>query len=108
VAHNALRQTFTVPATGGQYAPEVMDIGAVASAGGLLEFSALVEQLPATATVELWLPGVNQASSMAAKSLATAVGLVDMVSLANWPGAQIKVKSGGTSGTGIVSVRWND
>lgn len=104
----AIRQSFAVPVTSGQYAPEVITLAhstAALTPISLLGVTALIEALVASATVELWLLkiGGNSATSTdyfyAGKSTTTG----DTWPLASWPGAQLRVKSGGTAGTCIVN-----
>lgn len=106
-----LRQSFTVPVTSGQYAPERIQLNAgsagLISAPALLGVTALVEQAVASAIVELWLLGLQagldptQDASYFYAGKSTATG--DTFPLASWPGAQLRVKSGGTAGTQIVN-----
>jgi len=106
-----LRQTFTVTAVNGAYASEVMDIDSSAAPGGVLEISPLIESLPASATVELWLLRVDgnpETSGDWKLALSwNTTGLQDLVPLAFWRGIEIRVKSGGTSGTAAVSATWS-
>lgn len=106
-----LRQTFTVTAVNGAYAAETLNITDNAATGGVLEISPLIESLPASATVELWLLRVDGDPATAGDwKLAlswNATGLQDLVPLAFWRGAEIRVKSGGTSGTAAVSATWS-
>jgi hypothetical protein len=100
------RLSFTVPVTSGNYAPEKLDLGGRA----VLELSLLIEALPAGAALEVWFLRVsgdptNAAHYVLGKSF-NATGLQDMIPLASWPGVELRVKSGGASGTATVSVGW--
>lgn len=105
----AIRQSFTVPAGSGQYAPEAITLaqGSAAGAGKpqLLGVTALIEAAIANAVVELWLlkiggdPTANGDYFFSGKSTTTG----DTFPLASWPGAQLRVKSGGTAGNHIVN-----
>lgn len=104
------RKSFTVPATSGQYAPERITFPSVfgsglAEEGGLLGITALVESGGAAgAVVEVWLPKVGATGIDADYTLA-GTGITSgqlTMALASFPGAQIRVKSGGTAGTTTV------
>lgn len=113
------RKAFTVPAVSGDYAEERLTFGAVNSGTQADEFeevTALAEgPLVAGATVELWLPRVRAGDKQHAEltdadytlagtnfATLTAAGAVRWL-LSGWPGAQIRVKSGGIPGTQNVS-----
>jgi hypothetical protein len=134
MAQGTRRLTFAVPVTSGQYAPEVLycalaNVATAQSAGGVVseprrggmqfleapldtvrEISVMVESLVTASAVELDLlkPGGDPTVAgdwiLAAKSWA-AVGL-QLQLLADWPGVRLRVKSGGTVGTTIVSAVW--
>lgn len=113
------RQAFVVPATSGNYASERITFGAVSS--GQIEqyfrgIMALAEgPLVTGCTVELWLRKVADSTEAASAMddldytlagtnftpLTVAGGIA--WTLHAWPGAQIRVKSGGTQGTQNVS-----
>ena len=101
------RATLTIPGTATNYAPEKLDITALAAKSGVQEISILIESLPATAAIELWLlrhggDPSNSSHFALAKSYNT-VGLQDIVSLSKWKGAELRGKSGGTGGSAVVS-----
>jgi hypothetical protein len=110
------RITFNVPAKSGDYANERITFGAVGSgtyAQSFVEVTALAETLVTGATVELWLPQVpdpNVASDArtdanyynSTLTPLTTQGAVVWATSA-WPGAQIRVKSGGVAGAMTVS-----
>lgn len=105
------QQTFTVPATPGAYAPERIAFGEVAEGmpqDSFMGVTASVDGTVATMSVELWLPAVgasapfvNSDYKYSGKSIG-ATG-AETWALAGYPGAQLRVKSGGTGGTGTVS-----
>lgn len=113
------RQAFTVPGVSGNYANERITFGA-AKAGDIesafREISALVEgpgAILAGASLELWLPKVADGTMLAenrtdadyfnsAVTPQTVQGLARW-QLSTWPGAQLRVKSGGTGGVVTVS-----
>ena len=126
------RQTFNIPNVSGAYANEVIDIAgtAVGQAALLLRgVTALIEvvggQGPLLARVELWLPrapdggevGVarvtgdffysGQVLAQAGVALTVTGEAVSFGSatwtLSKWPGARIRVKSGGYAGVVTVS-----
>lgn len=105
-----------VPQTSGQYAEEVITFGPV-GVGDAEEFyrqiGAVVHNLVAGASVELWLAKVTPGGTLASdraydgyvnSSLTplTTQAFQNWV-LPAWPGAQIRVKSGGTAGVMGVS-----
>lgn len=101
---------FVVPAGAGSYAPQFLTLAkpnASAARDALIGVTALIEQGVATAVLELWLlkRGGDPANSAdfynTGKSI-TAAG-AETWPLASWDGAQLRVKSGGTAGTMIVS-----
>lgn len=109
--------TFNVPAISGNYATEVITFGK-AQAGQASQYfrevSALVEQAILTgASVELWLPQVPDGTvsadaegpgtywnSNVTPLITQALGRWQ---ISGWPGAQLRVKSGGTGGVLTVS-----
>ena len=103
--------TFTVPSTSGSYAPERIAFGEVASGMPQDSFqgvTASVDSTVATMQVELWLPAFGSAApfidgdyQFTGKYIG-ATG-AETWALAGYPGAQIRVKSGGTSGSAVVS-----
>lgn len=104
------RKSFTVPATAGQYAPERITFPSSFGSGlaedeGLLGISLLIESGGAAGAVaEVWLPKIGATGVDADYSLAGAgisSGQLTMA-LASFPGAQVRVKSGGTAGTTTV------
>jgi len=115
VVKEKVRLSFTVPSASGSYAFERITFGAVASGQPEDSFqgvTASVDASVAASSVELWLPrldaGTKHPSSFvdsdyqySGKSLS--VSGAETWVLAGFPGAQIRVKSGGTSGTCTVS-----
>jgi hypothetical protein len=105
-------QTFTVPAASGSYAPERWTCGDVKAGQPWDAFQGVTASVYATVasmTVELWLPrfGATKGSMIdgdyhySGKSIG-ATGS-ETWALAAFPGAQIRVKSGGTAGSAVVS-----
>jgi hypothetical protein len=109
----AYRQTFTVPSTSGSYAPERIAFGEVPAGlppDSFQGVTAVVLTTVASMVVELWLPRVGITSGAhidtdyvySGQALDAATGGETFV-LAGYPGAQIRVKSGGTGGSAVVS-----
>ena len=113
VVKEAYSQTFTVPAASGSYAFERIAFGEV-KAGQAPEMfegiTASVYTSVATMVVELWLGRVGITSgahidtdyTYSGQALDAATGM-ETWALAGWPCAQIRVKSGGTGGSAVVS-----
>ena len=117
-AREKYRQSFTVPAASGSYAFERITFVAV-QAGmpeeAFLGVTAAVETVVADSVVELWLPrlmdsttspneyvdGDYKYSGQSFTSTAAIPG-AETWTLAKYPGAQIRVKSGGTSGSAVI------
>lgn len=108
------RATFAVPATSGQYAPERITFMPPAGPAGVPTFpillaavTALLESGPAGAVVELWLPKVGTTPpGVDADFTYTGKGITigsETWLLASYPGAQLRVRSGGTAGAAVVS-----
>jgi hypothetical protein len=104
-------QTFTVPETEDQYAPERLTLGARQAATVLPEdflgVSFVIEEIPAGASAEIWLPklagDVPDPDDDYFFSGEAATSGVKTIALASWPGgAQIRVKSGGAAGSAVV------
>jgi len=103
----AARQSFTVPATNGQYASEEIVFAPSTVAvvpSGLLGGSAVIEKKPASASLELWLLQVegdptNAADWFYSGNNVTAANALVTWPLASYPGAKLRAKSGGTSGS---------
>ena len=104
------RTSFAVPATSGTYAPERITFGSdnpSTPPDALLGLTSLLESAPAGAVVEVWLPKIGAAVPAADADYffsgdSHTSGRIT-VPLASWPGAQIRVKSGGTAGTAVVN-----
>lgn len=107
------RQSFTVPATNGNYATERISLASPsenAPSPGLLGVTIAPEPGGAAdAVAELWLlqiggdPTDDGDYFYSGKSV-TSGGEATTIPLASYPGAQIRVKSGGTSGSLVVNV----
>lgn len=109
----AFQQTFTVPVTSGSYAPERIAFGEVPVGLAPMSFEGVTATVNTSITamvVELWLPRVGIASgahldtdyTYSGQALDAATGGETFV-LAGYPGAQIRVRSGGTDGSAVVS-----
>jgi hypothetical protein len=101
-------KTFAVPATSGNYAPERLTFCPTAGVGPLplLGVTALLESGPAGTVLELWLlkfggtPATDADWVYSGKSI---TGGGETWPLASFPGAQLRCKSGGTSGSAVVT-----
>jgi hypothetical protein len=127
-AKERARVTATVPAVSGDYANERIEFGDVGSGQygqSFMGVTALIEQIPASARVELWLPKVADASLNAAdrtdsdffyaglvlvpaRVAYTATGETASYGSASWPlcgypGAQLRIRSGGIGGSAVIS-----
>lgn len=103
----ATRVSFTVPVTSGNYAPERITFAAQNTScvsPPLLGVTVLEEAKVATATVELWLlkQGGDPTADASYFLYASSVGSAT-TPLASYPGAQLRVKSGGTAGSHIIN-----
>jgi hypothetical protein len=107
MAQYDIRQTFTVPATNGQYAAEVITLAGTADVPSrpLYAITALVETLGGAtgAVVELWLlrsggDPTNAAHYFNSGSSITSTGS-NTWPLAAWSGAQLRVRSAGVAST---------
>lgn len=107
------QQTFTVPGASGSYAFERIAFGEVPAGVFPMSFEGVtvsVDSAVTSAVVELWLPRVGVAGgehidgdyTYSGQALDAATGAETFV-LAGYPGAQIRVKSGGTGGTATIS-----
>jgi len=121
VVLDSIRQSFTVPAGASTYAPERISLGVVAVGvrehSGIGGVTVVIESGPSTAVVELWLPRVQDGTTVASTISGTdadyffsghkIIGSGSFTHpLAAWPGAQIRVQSGtGGAGTTVVSAR---
>jgi len=109
------RQDFTVPSASGSYAFERLTFGAVPAdlpEDSFIGVTCVVESSVATSVVELWLPRISGGTKhpstfidsdyvYSGESIASSGG--ETWALAGYPGAQIRVKSGGTGGTATIS-----
>lgn len=102
------RQSFTVPVTSGQYAPELITLSEGAQGLGTAWDKALVaieSGGPAGAVAELWLGEIGLDPTNTANYINSGISITigsTSVSLAGWPTVQIRVKSGGTAGSALV------
>lgn len=119
------RVVANVPAVSGSYAEERITFGDQSTGLGEQSFmavTALVESAVAAATLELWLPQVAQSVGEPASftdanyyftgkslpasggaALTNGQGIAETWTLAGYPGAQIRVKSGGIPGQMPIS-----
>ena len=113
VVKEKMDQTFTVPAASGSYAFERGTVGDVKA--GMVQdtfqgITVSVYTSVAAMVVELWLPriGATPGALIDAdyKYTGKSIGATgsETWKLAGYPGAQIRVKSGGTAGTAVVSI----
>jgi hypothetical protein len=116
-AKEMYRVTFQVPAISGNYATETITFGKAQpgqSVQYFREVSALVEQaILAGAVVELWLPQVPDGTVSAEQEGPGTYWNTNVTPLSTqalgrwqisaWPGAQLRVKSGGVGGALTVS-----
>lgn len=117
VVGETFRKTFNPTSAG--YAPERITFGVVPVGvredDGIGGITALIESTTTAATLEVWLPRVQDGTTPA-----STIGVTDAdyfysghtvssgaftYPLAAWPGAQLRVKSGGTAGAVTVSAR---
>lgn len=99
---------FTVPAGAGSYAPERIQLNSQSVSTANLPFSnvtVIIQSLVATMVMELWLllPGTDPTNDANYAFLSQYPGGTGQISVASWRGGQIRVKSGGTAGTAILS-----
>jgi len=113
--HLRRRVSFAVPVTAAQYAPEELicsrDNRAIGGIMEVTELSTLVEALTATAQVEVWVlkaGGVPETAGdwVYSGTAYTTLVLQAALAMAPWVGVKLRVKSGGTAGTTIVSAAW--
>jgi len=109
--------SFTVPAGSGDYATAILylnsvgDASRIACAEPVNELTVVVGTIVATAAIELDFlkpngdPAVAGDWLLAAKSY-TEAGVATYSEFAGWRGVRIRVKSGGTGGTQVVSAFW--
>jgi len=103
------RASFTVPAGAGSYAPERIQLNSQSTAvpsPRLSSVTVLVESAVATAVAELWLLKAGNSADPTNDANYVLVQTVtngQTVNLADWRGAQIRVKSGGTAGSQVMS-----
>ena len=113
VVQQAFRQTFTVPSTSGSYAPERIAFGEVKSGQPPMAFEGLTANVDTSVTamvVELWLGRVgitsgahiNSDYKYSGQAVDAATGM-ETWAVAGYPCMQIRVKSGGTGGSAVVS-----
>lgn len=104
-------RTFSLPAASGSYSAERLTFGEVASGQAKESYQGItvvVDTTVASMSVELWLPSVaadypflDDDYKYSGKSIG-ATGS-ETWALAGYPGCQIRVKSGGTAGSPVIS-----
>ena len=109
-AQFATRQSFTVPASAGTYAPEVITFARANTSTApvsLVGLTAIVESNAATgATLEVWLLKINGDPSASGDYFLSSLSLASgsaTFPLASYPGVQLRAKSGGTSGAMVIN-----
>jgi hypothetical protein len=108
----AKRGSFVLTAVNGEYAPETIPL--TDSSGvwlPVLALRAYVETLVTGCSfvVDLLRPGgdPNTAAHWYLDAIEwTTAGLQDVEDLTGWGGVRIRAKSGGTAGTGVLSLSW--
>lgn len=103
--------TFSLPSTSGSYSAQRLTFGEVGSGQAKESYQGItvsVDTSVASMTVELWLPSVaadvpfiDGDYTYSGKSIG-ATGS-ETWALAGYPGCQIRVKSGGTGGSPVLS-----
>lgn len=113
VAKEKGQKTFSLPAASGSYSAERITVGAVKS--GMVEDSfqgitISVDTSVSGMTCELWLPKVGRSAGEVVldadyKYTGKSIGATgsETWALAGYPGAQIRVKSGGSAGSPVIS-----
>lgn len=110
-AKEKYRQSFTVPETTDAYAPEFITFGKRTAGAQILEdgftgVTVMVEQAVSGAIVELWLPkvgAVDETDDYFYSGRALDEAISETWALASYPGAQLRVKSGGTEGSCVLN-----
>jgi hypothetical protein len=122
------RVSGTLPGTAGDYMEQRITFGASMAGSGEKSFmgvTALLEDCPAGAILELWLPKVGDGATLAsgrtdadyffsgravypARTAVTPTGITgsygyETWSLAGYPGAQLRLRSGGNGGAAAFS-----
>lgn len=112
VRKEVVTRTFSLPAASGSYSGDRLTFGEV-KAGQVKEsyqgITVNVDTSVASMVVELWLPKANATAGSMIDSDYTYTGKSigatgsETWALAGYPGAQIRVKSGGTAGSPVIS-----
>lgn len=105
------RVSFTVPAGAGSYAPErILLLPVSDSHVGLLGLQLLVEAAIAASTIEVWMASaaatdytLDASFFLSSMTFSGAAAGSTYFPLISWPAVQLRVKSGGTSGSLIVN-----
>jgi len=104
-------RTFSLPAASGSYSGDRLTFGEVASGQAKESYQGItvsVDTTVASMSVELWLPAFNADVPFLDddyKYTGLSIGATGSATwpLAGYPGAQIRVKSGGTAGSPVIS-----
>jgi hypothetical protein len=106
------QMTFSLPAASGSYSAERITVGAVRSGMPEDAFQGItisVDTSVSGMSCELWLPRVGKAAGTLLdtdyKYTGKSIGATgsETWALAGYPGAQIRVKSGGSAGSPVLS-----
>lgn len=106
------RQTFVVPATAGQYAPEVLYCRASSAIQDRVRrVSVFVESLPTLAQIEVEVlkrggDPTNSGDWLSGPVYLNATGLAEDLNFADWLGVRLRAKSGGSAGSAVVDATW--
>ena len=112
VAKERGQVTFSLPAASGSYSAERITVGDVKAGMPEDSFQGITISVDTTVTAmtcELWLPRVGAVSGTLLdtdyKYTGKTIGATgsETWALAGYPGAQIRVKSGGTAGSPVIS-----
>lgn len=106
------RITMAIPGTAGQYAPEVLYCRMSDSRLDLVSLlTVMIESLPTSAQIEVEVLKANgdpdtAGDWLAPSVVATATGLYNDLTFAQWRGVRLRGKSGGASGNAVIDASW--
>ena len=111
MSQERVKQSFTVPGASGSYAFERLTFGEMGSGQARLKVEGITVSVfssVASSQVEIWLPRVDASypitdSDYTYSGWSIAASGALTMPLADYTGVQVRVKSGGTSGTAVVS-----
>jgi len=109
---DAKRHTFAIPAGAGDYAPTELVLDEGSGDSRVYDCSVLIESLPASSGLEVWLLRVDGDPDEEDDWIASGVvyeeaGLGTLLQLGAWSGVKLRGVSGGTSGSLVASVSWD-